>query len=59
VPTLLVIAAGSEIQRAGATTQKESVSAGSAIWLNASSKTIFSNQSGKPWTVLSLSFEGN
>jgi hypothetical protein len=59
VPTLLVIASGSEIQRAGAAIQKENVSTGSAIWLPAASRTIFSNQSGKPWTVLSLSFEGN
>jgi hypothetical protein len=59
VPTLLVIATGSEIQRAGAAIQKETVSTGSAIWLPAASRTIFSNQSGKPWTVLSLSFEGN
>jgi hypothetical protein len=59
VPTLLVIATGFEIQRARAANQKESVSAGSAIWLPAASKTSFSNQSGKPWTVLSLSFEGN
>jgi hypothetical protein len=58
VPTLLVIAAGSEIQRERAASQKESLSAGSTIWLPAASKTIFSNQSGKPWTVLSLSFEG-
>jgi hypothetical protein len=59
VPTLLVIATGSEIQKAGAAIQKESLSAGSAIWLPAASKTSFSNHSGKPWTVLSLSFEGN
>jgi hypothetical protein len=59
VPTLLVIATGSEIQRSGAAIQKESVSAGSAIWLPAASRTIFSNQSGKPWTVLSLTFAGN
>jgi len=59
VPTLLVIAAGSEIQRSGTAIQKESLSAGSAVWLPAASRTIFSNQSGKPWTVLSLTFEGN
>jgi hypothetical protein len=59
VPTLLVIASGSEIESAGTAIQKENVSAGSAIWLPAASRTIFSNQSGKPWTVLSLSFEGN
>jgi len=59
VPTLLVIASGSEIESAGTAARKESLSAGSAIWLPAASRTIFSNQSGKPWTVLSLSFEGN
>jgi hypothetical protein len=57
--TLCVIVSGSEIQRIVNGKPDETLSAGSVVWLPAASKTIFSNHSGKPWTVLSLTFEGN
>ena len=57
--TLFVIVSGSEIQRTVNGKPEETLSAGSVVWLPPASKTTFANRSGKPWTVLSLSFEGN
>jgi hypothetical protein len=57
--TLYVIVSGSEIQRIVNDKPEEMLSAGSVVWLPPASKTRFANRSGKPWTVLSLTFEGN
>jgi hypothetical protein len=57
--TLFVIVSGSEIQRIVNDKPEEMLSAGSVVWLPPASQTTFANRSGKPWTVLSLTFEGN
>lgn len=57
--TLFVIVSGSEIQRIVNGKPEETLSAGSVVWLPPASNTTFANRSGKPWTVLSLSFEAN
>src|ERR1700735_327260 len=55
--TLFVIVSGSEIQRIGKDQPEETLSAGNVVWLAPASNTTFVNRSGKPWTVLSLTFE--
>ena len=55
--TLLVIVDGDGIKRYASGQLEETVSAGSVVWLAPDSRMTFSNTSGKPWSVLSLSFE--
>ena len=62
--TLIVVLSGSGIQRVEKGKPnlpfaiKETLSVGSTAWLVAESPYTFINQSGKPWSYLSLSFEG-
>jgi len=56
--TLMVVLSGSAIQRVEKGRPDETLSAGSTAWLVAESPYTFINQSGKPWSCLSLSFEG-
>jgi hypothetical protein len=56
--TLMVVLSGSGIQRVEKGKPEETLSVGSAAWLVAESPYTFINQSGKPWSYLSLSFEG-
>lgn len=56
--TLIVILSGSRIQRVEKGKPEETLSVGSAAWLLAESPYSFINQSGNPWSYLSLSFEG-
>jgi len=55
--TLMVVLSGSGIQRVEKGKLEETLSAGSTAWLLAESPYTFINQSGKPWSYLSLSFE--
>jgi len=54
----MVVLSGSEIQRIEKGKIEETLSAASTAWLLAESPYTFINQSGKPWSYLSLSFEG-
>lgn len=56
--TLIVVLSGSVIQRGEKGKPEETLSVGSTAWLVAESPYTFINQSGKPWSYLSLSFEG-
>jgi hypothetical protein len=56
--TLLVSLSGSALQRIEKGRAEETLSTGSVLWLVAESNTSFDNPSGKPWSYLSLSFEG-
>jgi hypothetical protein len=56
--TLVVVLSGTGIHRVVNGRPEETLPAGSTTWLLAESSYTFNNPSGKPWSYLSLSFEG-
>jgi hypothetical protein len=56
--TLMVVLSGSGVQRVEKGKPEETLFVGSTAWLIAESPYNFINPSGKPWSYLSLSFEG-
>jgi hypothetical protein len=57
--TLLVILSGSGIQTEVKGEPQEKFAIGEVMWLLAGSNTTLSNPSGKPWSYLTLAFQGS
>jgi hypothetical protein len=56
--TLIVILSGSKLQTAVKGKPDQPLSPGSVLWVLAEAPTFITNESGEPWSYLSLSFEG-
>jgi hypothetical protein len=56
--TLIVILSGSRLQTAVKGSPDQPLSPGSVLWVLAEVPTFITNESGEPWSYLSLSFEG-